>query len=298
MQDSVMPASDADEFELIDLLIPIIDNIKLLIGLPMLVAICAWAYSMSQPLVYESTSWLRLRSSTSHNALTPQDLSVQQNALYESALQILTSSDVLAILLQSPEVIKLMNSKGMNGEAAYNQLNQKITPVFDKKAVLLKLTTRADEADSAQILNQKLVEAFIKSSLPKGNDLESLNAQILQIQESIKLLQAELTKNQSSKADARATSELLIQLITRSERQLELQNQTKGNGSEIFVQRPSKPMSGTRPNQTVMVAWSFIVTLFFVLMFIFIRLAWTNFSQDPKNAEKVNHIRHRLGWAK
>jgi len=295
MQNSVMPASDADEFGLIDLLIPIIDNIKLLIGLPMLVAICAWAYTMNQPLVYESTSLLRLQANSSIIVRTPQEVSAQQNALYESALLELTSSDVLAILLESPEVSTLTKSKGLEGEAAYNQLRQQVTPVFDRKAVLLKLTTRADQAYSAQILNQKLVEAFVKLSLPKGNYLESLSAQILQTQESIKLLQAELTKNQSSKADARATSELLIQLLTRSDRLLELQNQTKLVGSEIFVQRPHLPVSAKRPKQVVTVVSIFFITLFVVLLFIFIRLAWTNFSQDPKNAEKIKHIRRSLG---
>ena len=291
-----LSASDGDEFGLIDLLIPIVDNIKLLIFLPALAAICAWAYTMNQPLVYESTSWLRLQAKSS--IITPQEVSAQQIALYESALLELTNSDVLAVLLESPEVTTLTKSKGLEGEAAYNQLRQQVTPVFDKKAMLLKLTTRADQAYSAQILNQKLVEAFVKLSLPKGNYLESLSAQILQTQESIKLLQAELTKNQSSKADARATSELLIQLLTRSDRLLELQNQTKLVGSEIFVQQPHLPVSAKRPKQVVTVVSIFFITLFFVLLFIFIRLAWTNFSQDPKNAEKVNHIRHRLGWAK
>lgn len=290
-----MPASDADEFDLIDLLIPIIDNIKLLIGLPILVAICAWAYTMNQPLVYESTSLLRLRASSSNNARTPQDLFAQQNALYESALLELTSSDVLAILLESPEVSTLMKSKGLDGEAAYNQLRQQVTPVFDKKAVLLKLTTRADQADSAQILNQKLVEAFTKFSLPKGHELEYLKAQILQTQLAIKLLETEIAKNQNSKADARATSELIIQLLIRTERLQDLQNQIRGSVSEAYIQSPTYPLSGIRPKQKIFVAVGFLSTFFILLIFIFLRLAWVNYSVNPKNAGKMKHIHRSMG---
>lgn len=284
MQNAVMPASDADEFSLIDLLIPIVDNIKLLILAPLLVATCAWFYTMNQPLVFESTSWLRLRPSSSNNAQTSQDLSVQQNALYESALLGFTSSDVIAILLESPEVATLMKSKGLDGEAAYNQLRQQVTPVFDKKAALLKLTTRADQAQSAQILNQRLVEAFVKFSLPKGHDLESLEAQILQTQLAIKLLETEIAKNQNNKADARATSDLMIQSLLRTDRLQDLQKQIRGSGSEIYVQRPTFPQSGTRPQQKTVVSLSFLATFFILLIFVFLRLAWVNYSVNPKNA--------------
>ncbi len=292
MQDPVMPASDADEIGLIDLLILIVDNIKMLIVLPTLVAICAWAYTMNQSLVYESTSWLRLRASSSNNARTPHDLFAY---LYESALQELKSSAILAILLESPEVTNLMKSKGLDGEAAYNQLRQQITPVFDKKAVLIKLTTRADQADSAQILNQKLVEAFIKFSLPKGHELESLNAQILQTQSAIKILETEIAKNQNSKADVRGTSDLMIQSLIRKDRLQDLQDQIMGSGSEIYVQRPMFPQSGTRPQQKTFVALWFLATFFILLIFIFLRLAWVNLSLNPKNAEKMKHIRRSLG---
>ena len=295
MQDSLMPASDADEFDLIDLLIPIIDNIKLLIGLPILVAICAWAYTMNQPLVYESTSLLRLRASSSNNARTPQDLSSQQNALYESALLELTSSDVLAILLESPEVTTLMKSKGLDGEAAYNQLRQHITPFFEKKAALLKLTTRADKADSAQILNQKLVEVFVKFSLPKGHDLESLKAQFLQTQLAIKLLETEIARNQNSKANAPATSDLMIQLLLKTDRLQDIQNQIGVISSEVYVQRPTYPQSGTRPQQKTFVAIIFFATFFILLIFIFLRLAWINYSNNPENSKKVIQLRQSLG---
>jgi len=295
MQDSVMPASDADEFGLIDLLIAIVDNIKLLIVAPVLVALCAWAYTMNQPLVYESTSLLRLRPSPNFNAKTTQDLIALQSSLYESALQEFTSSDVLAILMESPDAVKFLSSKALAGEAPNNQLRKLINPVFDKKAGLLKLSTRAAQAGTAQELNQKLVEAFIKYSLPKGHDLESLNAQILQNQASIKLLEAEILKNQNSKADAQAISELVIQLVKRLERLQELQNQSKGFGREIYVQLPSTPESGIHPNQKIVVYLSFFVALFLIFIFILIRLTWTNFSNNPHNAEKAKRLRRSLG---
>jgi len=250
-----------------------------------LVAICAWAYTMNQPLVYESTSWLRLRASSSNNARTPHDLSAY---LFESAVQELQSPAILALLLESPEVTNLMKSKGLDGEAAYKQLRQQITPVFDKKALLIKLTTRADQADSAQILNQKLVEAFIKFSLPKGHELESLNAKILQTQSVIKLFETAIAKNQNSKADERVTPEVMIQFFMRADRLEDLQNQLIG--SMIYVQRPMFPQSGTRPQQKTFVALWFLATFFILLIFIFLRLAWVNFSVNPKNAEKIKRI--------
>lgn len=297
MQNSVMPVADADEFGLIDLLIPIVDNIKLLIVVPLLVALCAWVYTISQPLVYESTSWLRLPTKSTNNPRSLQDFSAQQNAMYESALQEFTSSDVLEIFKELPEVGNVNNAKNLDGETEYSQLRNQITTVFDKKAVLLKLTTRAHQADTAQILNQKLVEAYIKFTLPKGNELEYLNAQILLTQTSIKLLEEGITKNQINKANLIANSDLIIQLLARSERLQDLQNRVKGIGSEIYVQRPNNPQIGTRPQQKMIVLTSFFVALFVILLFILMILAWRKSAINPKQAEKIDYIRRRLGLA-
>ena len=292
-----MPVADADEFGLIDLLIPIVDNIKLLIVVPLLVALCAWVYTISQPLVYESTSWLRLPTKSTNNPRSLQDFSAQQNAMYESALQEFTSSDVLEIFKELPEVGNVNNAKNLDGETEYSQLRNQITTVFDKKAVLLKLTTRAHQADTAQILNQKLVEAYIKFTLPKGNELEYLNAQILLTQTSIKLLEEGITKNQINKANLIANSDLIIQLLARSERLQDLQNRVKGIGSEIYVQRPNNPQIGTRPQQKMIVLTSFFVALFVILLFILMILAWRKSAINPKQAEKIDYIRRRLGLA-
>ena len=272
MQDLVTSqAADGKEFGLMDLLIPIVDNIKLLIFGPLLVGLCAWAYTMSQPVVFECTSWLRLSPSQSIMVRTPQDFQSWQFQIYESALMELTSSDVLDILMESPDAADFLNLRGLSREAAYSQLRQQITSVFDKKAVLLKLSTRALQANSAQTLNQKLVEAFIKFSLPKGNELDSLNSQISLTQSSIKLLETEIKKNENSKADARATSDLMIQLVSKLERLQDLQAQTRGVGSEIFVQRPTKPQSGMRPQQKMTIAVFFLATFSILLIFIFIK---------------------------
>ena len=289
--------TENDEFYLIELIIPIFHHIKLLILAPVLVALCSWVYTMNQSLVYDSTSLLRLHSSLIRNARSPKDFSAQQNFQYESALLEMTSSDVLATLQESPEVANLMKSKGLVGEAAYGYLRDQITIVFDKKAMLIKLTTRASDADTARILNQKLVESFVKFSLPHGHELELIEAQILQTKLSVKLLEEEIAKNNLNKSDARANSDLIIQLITKLERLEELLSQAKGFGSEIFVQRPSTPQSGVRPQQEKIVFLFSSLTLILILILILIRSAWRNFSEEPKNIEKINDILRRLGSA-
>jgi flagellar biogenesis protein FliO len=89
----------------------------------------------------------------------------------------------------------------------------------------------------------------------------------------------------------------MIQFLMRKDRLQDLQNQIMGSGSEIYVQRPTFPQSGKRPQQKTFVALGFLVTFFILLIFIFLRLAWVNYSVNPKNAEKMKHIRRSQGMA-
>lgn len=274
---------DEDEISLLDLLLVVAENIRLLVLGPLVVALAALGVAFALPATYESEAWLRQG---------------------ETSVPSFTSDDVLRPLLsQAPWI----TAQHRSPEQALNSLRQAISVSFNKKSELVTLKVQAPSAAQAQQLNAALIEAFRQHSLPRGTDLMQTQLQISLVKASIGELGAALERIASnidqtttgSEADNAVSAhttllEQRMELVNKT--LLELNRQLKGFDFEAFAQRPSLPVHPITPQKTLITVLAGLASGFALLLFVFVRQALRNAAQHDESAQKLRRLRE--AWAR
>ena len=279
--DSSLPQDDDDTISLLDLLVVITENIKLLILGPIAIALIALALTFVMPQRFESESWLRLE---------------------ESAVPAFTSADVLAPLLAKAPWIA---AEAGGGENALKALRENVKASFNKKDGLLRLKTEAPSPEQAQQLNQALIESSRVFSLPKGRKLEEIEQQIKLNQASLQELEPviqriaqnidKVTPGTEGDNVARAYINLIELKGTRERTLQDLNRKLLEFGEEMIAQSPrlpERPISQKRGLVTILAGLASGMAL---LLFVFIRSGWRSATQNPEDASKIQRIRQSLG---
>jgi len=275
------PDSADDEISLLDLLLVVAENIRLLVLGPLVIALAALGLSFALPATYESEAWLQLE---------------------ETSVPSFTSNDVLRPLLsQAPWI----STQARSPEQALDTLRQAITVSFNNRNKLVTLKVRAPSAEQAQQLNAALIEAFRQHSLPKGTDLEHIQLQMPLVKAALAELNAALesiAKN-IDKITAGPNADNAVRVFTTLSQQrmgleqslLALNRQLSGFGAEAFAQHPSLPEHPIAPKKSLMAVLAGLASGFALLLFVFVRQALRNAGQDPASAAKMAAIRRSLG---
>ena len=278
--DQLTPDDD-DTISLLDLLVVVAENLKLLIAGPIAVALIALAVTFVLPKRFESESWLRLG---------------------EGAVPQLTSDDIVIPLLEKTPWI---TEKASTRTEALRNLREDIQASFSKKDGLLKLKTVAPSAEKARQLNVALIDAYRAFSLPKGRGLEQIQQQIALTEESLKEL-APIVERVAANIDkvtpgtegdnvARAYISL-VELKGARERALQdLNRQLLGFSVEVFAQSPSLPERPVSQKRALIGVLAGLASGMALLLFVFIRSGWRSAAQNPEDASKIQRIRQSLG---
>jgi LPS O-antigen subunit length determinant protein (WzzB/FepE family) len=72
---------------------------------------------------------------------------------------------------------------------------------------------------------------------------------------------------------------------------VELRKSLTVKGAEVFVQQPSLPQRKTSPKRGIVMLLALFASGFALLLFVFIRNAWRNASQDKEAAAKIKKIK-------
>jgi hypothetical protein len=278
--DSSLPQDD-DTISLLDLLLVITENIRLLIAGPVAIALIALAVTFVLPQRFESESWLRMGE-----AAGPQ----------------LTSDDILIPLLEKAPWI---TAKAANREVALETLSKQIKTTFGKKDGLLKLTTEAPSPEQARLLNLALIDAYRVFSLPKGRSLEQIEQQIVLTEGALKELSPivqrvadnidKVTPGTEGENVARAYISLAELKVARERALQDLNRQLLGFGEEVFAQSPSLPERAISQKRGLITILAGLASGMALLLFVFIRSAWRSATQNPEDAGKIQRIRQSLG---
>jgi len=278
--DSSLPQDD-DTISLLDLLVVITENIKLLILGPVAIALIALAVTFVMPQRFESESWLRLE---------------------ESAVPEFTSANVLAPLLVNAPWIA---AEAGNGENALKRLRESVQASFNKKDGLLRLKTEAPSPEQAQQLNRALIEASRVFSLPKGRKLEEIEQQIKINESSLQELEPviqriaqnidKVTPGTEGDNVARAYINLIELKGTRERDLQDLKRKLLGFGGEMIVQSPSLPQRPNNQKRGLVTILAGLASGMALLLFVFIRSGWRSATQNPGDASKIQRIRQSLG---
>ena len=282
--ENLAPAADAeDEISLLDLLLTVSQNIKLLILGPLAAGLCALGVTFTLPATYESV------------AILPTDIN--------STLR-------LAAVLD-PVVVKLDLSKGKTPEQARLALSGRIKFAQDKQTKLFTLTVSGDSPQQAQATAKALLMQVYEQNRPRGGNKTRLENQLVGAKQrleeaqlaSVGLLAVLERGNKSDVAFKSTGSDVsksytdFLSVIPGMQAQVSsLEIQLEGMSDEQLLQAPSLPENPVSQKKAMTATIAALATGFALLLFVFIRQGLRTAGADPESAAKLAAIRRALGF--
>lgn len=291
--DPIPTSQPDDEISLLDILVVLSENIKLLIIGSILVAAAAYGISSLLPKTYESTAWLR-------------PVAVVSGQSGQGLVANVTSRDALSAFLQNSEGLKW--SAGLGEQDALAKLQRAVRASHNAKQDYVSVSITASTAAQAQASCQALIQLVLESLKPTGQLKSQITAKIDIERKSLKEIEDIYTKLSSqleSQASTAQGDKLIESLTILQERKnglqnslLQLENQLAGYGQEILLQEPTLPDKPISPKKFQITLISGILAGFALLVWAFLRAALRATSDDPECASKLARIRRGFGIVK
>jgi len=278
------PPAD-DEIDLLDLLVTVADNIKLLVLGPIVVGLAALGVGYMLPQTFQSTSLLAVEKSGS-----PLNANV-----------VTTLATTAAVLDPVAQQLGLLN-QGLSVDQARSRLQGQVKASVGRNDKLLNITTTATQPQQAQLLNQLVVQQVFEQTRPRGAELARLQAQLAQEKVSYATsTQLEQTLAQllaSGRAQDKTSDTYATLLAANSARLFTIQTleaQLAGLQTSDVVQPATLPEQAIKPKKSLMAVVAALATGFALLLFVFVRQALRNAGTQPESAAKLARIRRALG---
>lgn len=281
MSDATDTVDDpAGETTLLDLLVVLAENLKLLIVGPLLAGACALGLSFVLPKTYDSVAILQADASIA---------------------SLMTSAAVL-----DPVIEGLGLGKDEAPGAAHDRLREQVKASVGRTDKLLTLTVSAATAEQARAIATAVLEQTYRVSKPRGSVRTRMEQQLANARERSKIADmtlAELQKkllNASSVRDinlndtANGFAELLNTSAAASTLSSSLSEQLEGYSASQLVQPPTLAYRASRPKKTVVAVATALATGVLLLLFVFARQAFRS-ANDAESARKLARIRQALG---
>lgn len=284
MTDAATSHIEDDEIDLLDLLVVIAENLKLLILAPLLVGLAALGIAFVVPKTFESQSML--------NTSKP-GLNVSPQAL----ASFIKSTDTIAAVAD-----EMKFATDISNERRLKKLDSLIHVSVGKQDQLVTLKTHADTPENAQALNATIWKHVLPLTVPRNTDMERLQTQVKTEKERLSAgekLEGETAKLLSNGNDrAETTARLYGELLTANSNRLRaiatLEAQMEGLTTDNLAQQPTLPEASIKPKKGLITVTATLAAGFLTLLFIFARHALSNASRDPEQAVKVQRLRQAL----
>lgn len=308
MQSEAVGEDTGGEISVLDVLITLLENIRLLILGPMAMGFIALAASFALPQTFESVAvlradlpWLAARDPAAAGA-SPAAIA-----------SLMTTAAVLDPVASSLGLVK--NGDVEEGRLA---LQRQIKVAVGKQDRLLTLTVTAKDPVLAQKLAQAvLLEAF-EQSRPKGVHLQRLQAQLAATKDrqdkaqgaSVSLIAAMADPSQrvsyttpdSTGASAGKNGEAarnyadILRVSAEAQMQMaQLETELAGLSSAQLVQPPTLPRQPVQPKKSLMVILATLATGMLLLVFVLVRQSWHTAMADEETAFKLRRMQVLVG---
>jgi uncharacterized protein involved in exopolysaccharide biosynthesis len=268
-----------DEISLLDLLQTIVDNLRLLVIGPLVAGLLALAGASLWPKKYEST------------AVLGGDL---------TTVAIMQSAPVLDPIARS-----LGYTANLSADEARLKLKEQINASINTKDKLLTLKTTAETPQAAQALAKAVLELTYAETQPRDSAKERLLKQLAQAQTREKEANqtAILLAGKMEKTGGEVLFQVaqgyaqMIGVVKESQAtQIEIERQLKGLDNSALLQQATLPTKHASPKRSLITIIAALAAGFALLLFVFIRQALRNASQDAESAQKLSAI--QTAWRK
>lgn len=288
-----MDVENENGVSLLDLLVVIVENLKLLIIGPIVAGLLVLGITFLLPKSYVSNAIL---------APAPRAQTVQA---LQSAQQ--TAAMMLSPVVLDPIVKTFGLSDKRSLEVAREALAERVKATVGKEG-LLRLNVTGDTPDQAQTLANAVIDEWLKTTVPTGQERLDLEKRLGYAKVSLEAVRRLLDSMAVSGAAAlnkpltrgeagtslMAVGELQARYLNEI---LEHLRQLRGlSREEVIKQSPTLPTEPA-PIKRVQVVALAAVAAFFVLLFgVFMRQLWRNAELDPQTASKLIGLRAALNW--
>ena len=280
MEEIQSPFSTTEEaIGLLDMLVTLAENLKLLVIGPLVVGLCALGIGFTLPQTYESVAVLQAEQPTA---------------------SLITTAAML-----DPVVASLGLAKDGAVEEARRKLQSAIKTAVGRNDKLLTLTVSADTAQQAQATAKAVLEQTYLQSRPKANARTRLEAQLSEAQGRLKNAQS-AASNMARRLESPPTpgnqltrgygyAELLSAAAAAQNQISALEAQLEGLSEAQLVQAPTLPQKASQPKKALLAIGVTLATGLVLLLFIFMRQVLRNTVANAEAAGKLARIRRALG---
>ena len=275
------------EMGLLDLLVTMAENLKLLVFGPVAAGLLALGICYVVPQTFASESIVALPNATSIETA--------------QAAAVMTSPIVL------DSVIKLLNlAEGRTTQIARKKLVNQVKATLGKDG-LLRLDTTANTPADAQNIANAVLSAWLVITVPGVEEradlekrLESAKSFLDAVERVLKKLTVEEGSSNLSQPLTRGEPGTSIVAIGELQTRflsdvLRIPRQLKGYSRDVIRQPPTLPTEPVSPKKGLVAILAAVLSGFALLLWVFIREAWRLATQDPDKAEKQKRLKAALG---
>ena len=276
VNETIQPVQQ-EEIDLLDILVTLAENIKLLILGPLFVGICALGIAYIVPQTFESIAVLKAEQATA---------------------SLMTTASVL-----DPVAADLGLTKVDSAEEARKLLREQIKVSVGRNDKLLTLTVSAPAPQQAQAIANAVLQQTYVQSRPKGSDLTRLEIQLKDAKARTKsaedaagalLKRMESNGAASSTEWARGYAELLNVAAAAQNQVAALQAQLEGLTDAQLIQAPTLPEKASKPKKGLIAIGATLAAGLALMLFVFVRQAVRGAAKDAGAASKMARIRRAL----
>lgn len=278
-------AVTSGEIELLDLLIVIAENLKLLVIVPLLIGLAALGAAFFIPPTFES-----------------------QSILNPNKAGVTAPGQLLASYIKSADVMKTVANElqfepAASTEQRYKHLEKLVSVSVGKQDQLVTLKTQGASPERARLINTTIWKHVLPLTIPRSTELTRLQTQLQSEKErlqSSERLEASTAKLLSSgHANAEGTARLYGELLTANSARLStiatLEAQLEGLTEENLAQQATLPDAAIKPKKALIAVAAVLGSGCFLLLFVFVRHALGTARQDADLAGKIHRIRCAVG---
>ena len=277
-----MDVEEENETSLLDLLVVVAENLKLLILGPFAAGLLALGIAFTLPQSYVSQAILALPTPT-------------------QAAAMMVSPIVLDRVVES---LKL--SKEQPIQVARTTLANKIKATVGKDG-LLRLDVSDPSAIQAQAIASAVIDSWFISTVPSEDDRADLEKRLsyakLAFDSTTRFLQHFTPKDSPSLNNPLLLDQGVANIVAVGELQarylsevLSTSRSLKGLSRDIVTLPPTLPTEHVSPKKGLFATLSALAVGFALLLWVFMRQAWRNAVLDPQAAPKLARLRAALGW--
>ena len=276
VNETIQPVQQ-EEIDLLDILVTLAENIKLLILGPLFVGICALGIAYIVPQTFESIAVLKAEQATA---------------------SLMTTASVL-----DPVAADLGLTKVDSAEEARKLLREQIKVSVGRNDKLLTLTVSAPAPQQAQAIANAVLQQTYVQSRPKGSDLTRLETQLKDAKARTKsaedaagalLKRMESNGAAGSTESARGYAELLNVAAAAQNQVAALQAQLEGLTDAQLIQAPTLPQKASKPKKGLIAIGATLAAGLALMLFVFVRQAVRGAAKDADAASKLARIRRAL----